>query len=68
MAPCPKKLHTAYDERREKKITEWKKNVPHTKKKKKKNYQHQFSENVPQNVDLTFKDDVKAGKDLGDKQ
>lgn len=45
-----------------------KEECPSYKKKKKKNYQHQFSENVPQNVDLTFKDDVKAGKDLGDKQ
>lgn len=35
---------------------------------KKKNYQHQFSENVPQNMDLTFKDNVKARKDFGDKQ
>lgn len=46
-----------------KKITEWKENVPHP-----KNYQHHFSENVPQNMVLTFKDCVKAGKDFGDKQ
>lgn len=49
--------------RGEKKTTEWKENVPHT-----KNYQHQVSKNVPQNMVLTFKDCIKARKDFSDKQ
>lgn len=62
MAPYPKKLHTAYDERREKNHRMKGECPSH------KNYQHQFPKNIPQNMVLTFKDCIKARKDFSDKQ